>query len=300
MPKSILVPIDGSTLAKKALPFASWLHRSVGARITLLRALPTLNRMFVTNASALRIAQERQEVEARQAETETRGVAETLTKDGVDVGVRMRPGAPAAIILEEAATQKPDLIIMFTHGRSATERFLFGSVADEVILHGDVPIMVISPNCLDEWPAGSSSGHVLLTLDGSEVAEAAIPAALDLARALSADVVLLRVEHSGTPSHADDASSYLDSVATRLRSEGATVSSRALTGAPAETILRMAREEGTQAIAMATHGRGGIARAIAGSVTTAVVREATVPVMVYRPPAMRAPREDQGVAPSSV
>ena len=285
MPKSILVPIDGSDLAERALPFAAWLHRATAAKVILVRALPTVNRMFVTNDSALRIAEARQREEARQAEEQTSTAAERLRGTGVAVTVRMTAGAPSSVIMEEAATQETDLIIMFTHGRSATERFLFGSVADELLLHGTVPLLLISPSCFAEWPREPGPRRVLVPLDGSPLAEAALPSAVDLARALEAELVLFHAAESDAVS--DEILEYLEGAAAPLRSDGSAVRARSLVGPPAATILRMAREEGAQAIAMATHGRGGLGRVIAGSVATAVVRDAPAPVLAFRPANLR-------------
>ena len=186
MPKSIAVPLDGSTLAERALPFAVWLQRATGAKVTLIRALPTINPAFVTNASAMRIAAARQEVAAEEAEADIHKVVERLRDEGVAAIARSGTGAPPEVILEEATAADADLIIMFTHGRSATERFLFGSVADEVLLRSGIPVLVISPNCADSWPSDAVPRRVLVPLDGSSLAGEVLPFAADLAEALSA------------------------------------------------------------------------------------------------------------------
>ncbi len=288
MPKSIVVPLDGSPLAEKALPFAAWLHRATGAKVTIVRALPTVNSMFVTNASAMRIAQARQKVEAQEAQEDAEKVVARLRGDGMAVALRVRAGEAGQIILEEAAVEGADLIIMFTHGRSATLRFLFGSIADEVLLKSEIPVLVISPNCLDAWPTDTAPRRVLVPLDGSTLAEEVLPFAADFAHDLSAELILLRVMDSdAAASELHDAEQYLEGVVGPLRAEGTSVRARSLVDTPASGIAHVAREEGVCAVAMATHGRGGLARVIAGSVTTATVRDARVPVLVFRPAAMR-------------
>ena len=54
-------------------------------------------------------------------------------------------GSPAAAIIDYAATVQPDLIVMSTHGRSGLGRWLIGSVADRVVKHGSVPVMLVRP-----------------------------------------------------------------------------------------------------------------------------------------------------------
>jgi nucleotide-binding universal stress UspA family protein len=132
-------------------------------------------------------------------------------------------------------------------------------------------------------------------LDGSLAAEEVLGPATEVVRWTGAEVVLLRaVDDAGAdaappppgptrrPALAE-ARRYLGRIATRLRAGGASVRTRAVVGDPAGVIASVAQGEGADLIAMATRGRGGLARAVLGSVATATLEQARVPVLLVRP-----------------
>jgi nucleotide-binding universal stress UspA family protein len=80
-----------------------------------------------------------------------------------------------------------------------------------------------------------------------------------------------------------EAQIYLDRVAEPMRAQRLQVRTKVLIAPPAGAILEYAREQAVDVIALATHGRGGIARMLLGSVADQVVRGAAAPVLVYRP-----------------
>ena len=138
---------------------------------------------------------------------------------------------------------------------------------------------------------------ILVTLDGSPVAEKALEPALTLAQAFESEVVLLRVVmveevavaagmgvayfdlHEALEKHArEEAEAYLKGVEAHWRNTGARVRSEVVAGAPAEKIVETAKHLGVGMIVMSTHGRAGLSRLIYGSVAEAVLRAAVAPV----------------------
>jgi nucleotide-binding universal stress UspA family protein len=139
---------------------------------------------------------------------------------------------------------------------------------------------------------------VLVPLDGSPFSEAALPHASALARAFGAQILLLRAfeppfvsyEYAVTEllaasfeTQRQEAESYLQGIAGRLRSDGLTVQTVAQQGWPADAIVRQALQSGGQLIIMATHGRSGVKRLLLGSVALEVVRRSLLPVFLVRP-----------------
>ncbi len=135
--------------------------------------------------------------------------------------------------------------------------------------------------------------RILIPLDGSEFAEAALPHARALAACTGAELVLLRVavqplygsiSPDSSPSiRADteaEASAYLDRVAGELRAAGFRVTAETCTGPVAETILDYAAGIRADLIVMSTHGRSGLARWFIGSVADKIVRGARLPVLL--------------------
>ncbi len=136
---------------------------------------------------------------------------------------------------------------------------------------------------------------LLVPLDGTPESAAALPLARAVARATAAELALLRVVPPwlpGTPEPASvQASAYLEKVGRELRADGHPVDVAVRDGeAPAEVIVDEVRARGVDLIVMATHGRGGLERAVVGSVTTQVLATSPVPLLALRPGGQRVAR----------
>ncbi len=142
---------------------------------------------------------------------------------------------------------------------------------------------------------------ILVCLDGSPLAEAALPHAQMLASDEEAEIVLLRVSADpaaefsfSDPSIADnliqdmeaETLAYMQSARGKLQRAGFRTSFLICQGAIAETILQTASEIKADVIVMSTHGRSGIQRWLLGSVADRVVTHSTTPVMLIRPGAL--------------
>ena len=143
MYKKILVPLDGSPLAEAVLPHAQALAKSEGAEIVLLSVpvTPNLEMLSRNPGLASRI------IEETEKETEAYLEAEVakLSQDGTKVTSVMRERPIPEIILAVADEMQIDVIAMSTHGRSGIQRWLMGSVADRVVNHAHIPVMLIHP-----------------------------------------------------------------------------------------------------------------------------------------------------------
>ncbi|HEY7060123.1 MAG TPA: universal stress protein [Chloroflexota bacterium] len=148
--------------------------------------------------------------------------------------------------------------------------------------------------------------HILVPLDGSELSEAVLPHAQALAEKLGATLLLVRVANvSATVMAAtgpdtgmvapdlieeviedqeDEGKAYLERVTQRLKDAGCQVSWQLVEGSPAHAIVETAKKNNCDLIAMATHGRSGLQRAVLGSVADAVARDSHLPVLLIRPP----------------
>lgn len=148
--------------------------------------------------------------------------------------------------------------------------------------------------------------HILVPLDGSELAESVLPHVEALAKRLGAEVLLVRAanlpasvlaegEPLGAPlptdlfeealqAEVDDAKEGLTRVADRLKAAGLTVTWEVLEGEAARAILESAHKHGCDLIAMATHGRSALPRLVLGSVADRVLHDSHLPVLLVRPP----------------
>ncbi|GIX48525.1 MAG: universal stress protein [Candidatus Tectimicrobiota bacterium] len=133
---------------------------------------------------------------------------------------------------------------------------------------------------------------ILVPLDGSEVAEVALPHAVALARTFGAELVLLRVAHApfspgrdpleAERAAVEESEQYLAEAAQRLAAQGVPVRTVVRYGKAAEEILDHAATEGISLIVMATHGRSGVGRWLLGSTAEKVVRATSQPVLLVR------------------
>ncbi len=144
MYKKILVPLDGSPLAEAVLPHAQALAKSEGAEIIIMRVPLTPNIEFLARNPALA----EKIIEDMEVETKEYLEIETsiLKQGGLKVSSVMREGSIPEAILAVADETHADVIAMSTHGRSGVQRWLMGSVADRVVNHAHIPVMLIHPN----------------------------------------------------------------------------------------------------------------------------------------------------------
>lgn len=288
MMQSLLVPLDGSALADRAVPFAAALAARTGWSVLLLRAIDTLSAPTDSDALALR----------KEAQEALDVVAAALAADGVGAETRVVDGPPESAILEAAADESVSLIVMSTHGRGGLGRFIYGSVADAVLRQSPVPVLTVPPHGLESWPKDRTV-KVMVPLDGSELCRVALGPACEVADILGGSLLLASVaplaHHAAyaegytfiEPDPDDivlvETRRYLEEVAQELRTETRSVEVCVAYGSPYFKIMTIARDRGVGLIVMATHGRGGVSRALLGSVATATVGQTDVPIVLVRP-----------------
>lgn len=298
----ILVPLDGSPVADQVLPYVRLLGTGFQAQVELLRIFEPISPNLADPAHGLYldqiVASERSHVEDY-----LEGVAESLRKDGLTVSSVAHEGHPAASIVQEAESVPATLVAMCSHGRSGITGWLLGSTADKVLHATSQPVLIVRSRERHAPRSEVKLRSLLVPLDGSPLAEQALPHAVALAEALRLKVMLLRA----TPSMPDytlhfasrvsypfthiqdlsekadaEAREYLDVVCEKLRQQDVSVERRLVHGDPANALIDMAREFRASLIVMTTHGASGLDRWIRGSVTDRVVRHSGDPVLVIR------------------
>jgi nucleotide-binding universal stress UspA family protein len=297
MLRRILVGLDGSPLAETILDPVRSLAGRLGAELVLLHVTHVPE--DVRTASGDGDLDEMVMQERARARTYLEGVVQRI--GGRAVRTALSVGDAASEIVRSAERERIDLVALATHGRSGLQRWLYGSVADAVLHATTTPLLLLRP------PATGAAPHALrrivVPLDGSPLAEAALHVAAELGRALAVPLVLLRVieftrlafaaDQFGSP-YLDykgildvlrrDAEQYLARVAADVRAEGLVVEARTSIGVPADAITAHAREHAGSLVVLGTHGRTGWRALVLGSVARRVVLLAEAPVLVVRPP----------------
>jgi nucleotide-binding universal stress UspA family protein len=314
MYRSILVPLDGSALGEQVLPLACDLAQRSSAVLDLVHAhvLYTaapiaIEGMPVIDDQLHSLARQHEQTYLEQIRDRLLGQYELqirvalLETEQSDMGEQTIP----QLIASYAAAHDTDLLMMTTHGRGGLGRFWLGSVADELVRTCPVPLLLVHAHNADRTPRTLSAiRKIMVTLDGSALAEQILKPVGEFGALAKADCILLQVvvphiaigsgaftsqlnfDEEDTQRHLAQARQYLESVAHRMHLAGlsADVDVR-LADTIATAVLQSADDQHADMLALATHGRSGIVRLALGSVADKVVRGASVPVLLYRPSA---------------
>src|SRR5579883_2693844 len=165
MYRTIMVGLDGTLPARRAVSYALILGRSSGARLRLARAVSSPE-------DAARAAADLDDLRLRLS-----------GQVGGEIEVEVLVGQPGETIAAAASRQPVDLLIL-----AARE----SKVIDEVIRRARVPVLLVPRAHRRPWPAARLP-RVLVPLDGSQLARRVLPSALTLAAALGAELLLLHV-----------------------------------------------------------------------------------------------------------
>jgi len=300
MASPILVPLDGSALSEQALPPAAGIARRTRAPLHIVHVHVLSIPVGYPEAGVYFSAE--LEKHAREQEREyLDGVAARFPD--LDVRTALLEGSIVNALEDYIAAERIGLVVMTTHGRSGLSRAWLGSIADALIRHVEIPILLQRPDPEGAEPARDSWSHVLIPLDGSEVAESILEHAVRIGSLTHARYTLVQVVPPADQLSAAevaiaavlppqrlqqveaDALGYLESVADRLRAEGHDVRTAIVVHRqPALGIIEKAKELGADLIAIATHGRGGLRRVALGGVADKIIRSTHLPLLVYRPP----------------
>ena len=284
--KKLLVPLDGSPLAEKALHYATYIAKKHGSEIFLLSISSTSRNERTTALS-------RTYLELKASHLEDQGVKTTIEI--------VHGSGVAENIVDFADKKDIDLITICTHGYSGFKRLMMGSVAVKVIGNTNRPVLLIRPGSKEEVVG---MGRILLPLDGSFFSETAIPYATEMAHGLNATVTLLAVtETPNVPSDRppdikpsweeyrkalideakQQAEEYLNRIKRDIEKSKVKAKCQVLVGDIANGICSVADCENIDIVVMATHGRTGVSRLVFGSVARRIADESYQPVLLVRP-----------------
>lgn len=311
MYRRILVPLDGSKLAEETIPYA----REIAGRLDLdldflhvsgpLESRLSMVQMYVDNIA------ESVKGQIHRIQTTTVGKA---TFRPVEVRSKVSTGYPPEEILKYAEENGIDIILMATHGASGVRRWALGSVAHQVLHASKVPVWLIRSGVpeeviYDKWPRRT----ILVPLDGSRLAELALPHAEALAKQRGTQAIEILLLSIYAPSvsplvyyfqtdypptvplkYADyiqqeidqakeRSEKYLKNIADQFNSKGIRARTEAIMGEAAEEIIKYANKTPFQVIVMSSHGRSGLRHLAFGSVAEKVLLEVNIPIFMIRP-----------------
>jgi len=298
--KKILVPLSGSELAEKALPYAKSIAKLKKSQVILFAVSLTI---FVDRRD--RLFSSYLEVNAKELNTE--GIKTTTATSYGDV---------AEEIVKYANNNKIDLIVMATHAYSKAKQWMFGSVTQKVLYGTEIPVLLMKSKSLE---VSAEFNRILVPVDGSSFSESVFPYVEELTKKTNREVLLLHIcEQPIVPSYGshpinstwkkrrDDmwgemeklSTSYLKKTVAALKKKGVKVKSRVIkaqTGEVVQTITQVSKEENIDLLVIATQGRAGVSRRVYGSVANRIVEELSQPILLIRPTTSIPPSPSQNL-----
>ena len=278
-------------MSEAVLPAAVYLARKLGASVTLVHVIER-------NAPA-RVHGQPHLADPAAAKAYLAGIRQRF--EGLSVEIHVHTDAISDVsksIAEHAHEFASDLVLMSTHGRGGLRKLLFGSIAQQVVALR-VPVLLVHPS-ETQPPPSPSGGPILVPLDGTEVREGALAAAVALSAACGSRLELLMVvptlETLSGPENAsrillpsatqealafeqEDAADYLAQYVARLAARGISAQGEVRRGDPAEVIVSEAARLSVDFIVMGTHGKAGLDAFWSGSVAPKVSDRTHLPLL---------------------
>jgi nucleotide-binding universal stress UspA family protein len=299
----ILIPVDGSACSTAALEFIA--ARPFGEadrpEIDLLNVqLPIPPR--AGRAVGAEFVRALHEAESSKI---LKPALSLLRAAHLDPAWYCRVGNPAVEIVDWAEARGADLVVIGSHGHTALKALVFGSVTQKVLASTAVPLLVLRT----AKPPRRASLRVGVALDGSDYGVAAARYVLEHLRLFGPRPVVTLIHvvepearHAteGEPPQAAGAktppttaaaiAAVIGPVRAQFERAGVAVHEHALVGAPAEQIVRFARQRRLDLLAMGSHGRGAFRAALLGSVASRVAATCSTPLLLLRQPGRRVGR----------
>jgi nucleotide-binding universal stress UspA family protein len=265
----ILVPLDGSTNAERAAPFAVTLAAALDLPLRFIHVVPRDGADADQSHAADNFA--------RYAE----GFASKVSR-GIDHRVSVEYGSAPEVILREAAGAR--CIVIGSHGRGGLRANLIGSVADRVVRGATVPVFFVplaGPNDL-------RSGPLLVALDGSETAALGLAVARPLAKKLDRPVALVRAYSVPGPAavefapYSEDLPAMMEEGAREYLAQTATSGERTfcVLAAPADGVEAAADEAGASLVVVTSQGKNFAKRLVLGSTTERLMHTLRRPLLI--------------------
>ena len=311
--KRLLVTLDGSERAEKALPVAARIARGSGGSVILVQVVDFAAFSYAYFNLTPSLVENHIETSLNEVRKYLTDVATSHMFTGVPTEVHLPFGSVTSQILSVADSCQADSIVLTSHGYSGVTRWVLGSVAEYVIRHASLPVLLLQEGHASDGKLHQETERpvrALVPLDGSFLAKAALEPAVFLLSALAGPtrgtLHLTRVVKPGKTTkeekRKDKAERYLRVIADQVHEEllarpealDPKITWSAVANQDATEGIINAAENGEQAggdehagsytvIAMATNGRSGLQRWVMGSVTEGVIAKTRSPLLIVRP-----------------
>ena len=304
---NILLAVDDSTHSQSTAQFLSRVHFPLRSKLILFMVVESPTSSTKDWDAQAKIAHD---YAVKKAWDFVNKMGETCWKPGLKIIPLVGMGIPGATILDAIEQHDIDLTVLGTHGRTGRERFLLGSVSEWVLTEAPCSVLIIRGLSDNRRTSSSSRMKILLGVDGSEDAKAALnhirqlkfPASTQVtvcstinkknilgtnltAHSGKSDTAELRKLASGIQeSQKHRTENMLSEYAHNLEKNGLSVQQKLAFGHPAEELLTLAEKKKCDLIVVGSRGVTGLRKFFLGSVSNKVACHAPCSVLVVRKP----------------
>lgn len=264
----LLLATDGSKFSEGAIREALSLSKQCSSKLIAMSVIKTNLEFEMTMLQVI-------EKEEEEASKHLASIKAKASKEGIDCKtITVHGEEPYQEIVDVAARNQVDMIIMGRHGRTGLLKLMMGSVTARVIGHAPCNVLVIPPD------AKAECRNILMATDGSRYSESAAYEAICIAKQCKSPLIVISVATSDTEiaSAKENVKKIMDTAA----KEGVKAEGIISTGKSYEGIVETARQKLVDLIVLGSHGRTGIERLLMGSVTERVIGHTETAVLVVR------------------
>lgn len=282
-PGHVLCPVDFSDLSLLALKYAATAARHFESRLTVMHAESFEVPRYLTESMAARIEQELA-AQRESAEDYLRSFSDRAlggTGGGLQLEYRVVQVQPAQAILETSRQERVGMIVMGTHGRSGLQRFLLGSVTEDVVENTSVPLLTVREmkgQGAEIWESGNLPRvrSILCPVNISAVSKTALGHAVSVARQTASSLsVIFIAEDAPEKEVAPQLADWIKEVVGSYPHE--TIVTR---GHAAEKILSALKTGEFDLVVLGAQHQPFFGSTFLGRTTELVLRHAPVPVLV--------------------
>jgi nucleotide-binding universal stress UspA family protein len=264
----ILVATERSAFSEGAVREAISLAKKCSSGLSVMTVVETNPEYETIGAEFL----EREEEEALQHLASLK--AKALEQIGSCEAFLRRGDSPARLIVEEAAQQKSDMIVIGRRGRKGFEKVLLGSAVSKVISHAPCKVLVVPKAAI------IGCNTILVATDGSENADRAVAEAIEIAKHCGGRLIVVSVIFSKEGK--EKAETDTGAVVSAAQKAGVSIEALTPEGKPGETIAETAAGRGVDLIVLGTYGKTGLKKLLMGSTTEKVIGMAGCAVLVVK------------------
>ena len=293
---SLLVPLDGSSLAESVLPSVGFLAKKLNTSVTLIHIIEKDAPEKVHGQQHLRLS--------KQAEKYLNNIAALEIFKNVKIEIHVHEEKVKDVpksIADHIKELNQDIVILCAHGKVRLQGMLFGSVAQQVISLGKTPVLLIKPP-EDKKAAEKFYRNFLVPLDGNIDHEKALEYAVGLAKLCGANIHLVTAipnfgTMSGEVSPANrflpatttrmmdmlvtDAEDYLNKLKIKFEQPNLKITISASRNDPAVAVLETAQQIDADLIILATHGKKGTEAFWSGSISPKISKASKIPLLLF-------------------